>query len=250
MSHGVSLHLAARAYAWASLNIIVGSCAGSQLVHAVLVVSHVVVQLPREVLGHDRTHRRGELDTLVVERSDVGGHGVLEVAAGCHIHGVDKVCGLAVVVVEVEGQPVVEEAEVKTGVPCGGLLPCEVRVVNVRKIGHAVVAHWVEGVLCVWSVCGNPSVVANAFLLTCLTPTETELEVVDSLNVAEERLVVDAPSQGHRWEETPTAILVEARGTVVTQGEREHVPVQQGVVHAAEERHEEVLCLVECRSGV
>ena len=47
-------------------------------------------------------------------------------------------------------------------------------------------------------------------LLTSLTPSHTELQVVEPLHVLHERLVVDLPCKGCRWEVSPFLSLGEA----------------------------------------
>ena len=225
MPHGMSHHLTAGTNSAAGLHIVAVACATCQFVNLVLVVSYVVVHLPSEVLRYDRTNGCGELDTLVVQRADVVGLGILEVTASGHIHRVDQVSGLAVVVVEVEGQAVIEQAQVETCVPCGGLLPSEVRVIHIRTIGHAFVAQWIIGISLVGRIGRNPRIVTNTFLLTGLTPAETEFEVIDGLDITQERLIIDTPSKSQRGEQAPTAIFVETGRTIITQREGKHIPI-------------------------
>ena len=85
---------------------------------------------PVEIVGHDGAGVDGCLDTDVAECADVLVHHVGGGGAGSHGHEADEVFRFAEIPVEGHAHAVVEESEIKSDVPCGGLLPLEVGIVG------------------------------------------------------------------------------------------------------------------------
>ena len=194
-----------------SLYIVVVVVASYELINLVLVVGEVVCQLPTEVGSLDRTNSSSKLETGVVQRTDVAGQLVAEVATCRDKYCVDQVLGLAVVPVEVEHQTVAQEAQVETGVPGSGLLPGKVGIDCIRTIGCTVgECDVIVCVVNVWSVGSDVGIVADTFLLTSDTPTQTQFHVVDRLNILQEALFLHLPCKSYRWECTPLVAFREA----------------------------------------
>ena len=197
-------------------NLVVVSAAGHQLVNLVLVPSEVVADLPVPVFRLYGAPSSSHLDTGVVQRADVAGHLVREVGSHGNHNRVDQVLGLTMIEVEVQGQTVVQDSEVQTGIPCGGLLPSQCVVVGIRTIGAAIaVEQRIVSALFVGCICRNIRIVADSFLLTGDTPACAQLQVRKPFGVLQERLVVDFPSQGHGWEQAPLLVFAAVAGDPV-----------------------------------
>ena len=113
--------------------------------------------------------------------------------------------------VEATSQAVADEAEVETGVPCGGCFPLQVFVVSVRNVLVSLAECGIERLCACGLLVGSEvSIVTDTFLLAGHTPTQTELHLGDSLHVFQESLLVDFPTESYRWEVTPLVTLVEA----------------------------------------
>ena len=195
----------------------------------------------------DRVEVQAEFDTLVGHAADVGEQLVGEVGAHRDQHGVQQVLGVLPVQVEVTGNEVLGEAEVHADVGRDGLLPLDVGIVGARgQVEHAAVGTHVvlRGRTGGHLVVGQVGIVGDAALLAGHAPAEAELELVHAPDILEERLLLDVPGQRGGGEQAPAVVRREARGPVVTQGERGEIATLVGVVHAAVERHQEVLLAV------
>ena len=95
-----------------------------------------------------------------------------------------------------------EELEVETGiVGCGGL-PLQVLVVGIRTVKQTRVVDTEDGiasvdVVVVHIIRGKIVVVANAVLLTSLTPAKAELDLVNPIDVAQWCLLIDFPTESN-----------------------------------------------------
>ena len=223
-----------------------------ELCDFVLVPSHIEAGVPGEILGVDHTGTECSLKTEVAERTDVLVKHVGGERTGCSRHESQKVFGVTQIPVESHSETVVEETKVDTDVPS---LPFQICIVASRIIG-------VTDELSVLDVCTGPHIgivgtilalliyrhireVTAYRLLTGLTPTETELEVVDHISRRlEERHVVDFPSKGYRGEETPAVVFRETGSTVVTKSEGKEVCVLERIVQTSEERHKHKVAAV------
>ena len=113
--------------------------------------------------------------------------------------GIDEVGGVAVVSVDATRDAVVEEAPVESDVVGGGGFPLQFLVVVVGTVERTVVAGD-ERVEAVGSralgVGGNPNVVADAVLLSGLTPAQAELGLAEIIYVLHQRFFLDFPCEG------------------------------------------------------
>ena len=209
----------------------------------VVVPGGVEGEVPREVVGHDRLGVDAELHAVVLQRTDVLDEAGAEVGAHGNLHLVDEVLGLAVVSVEAAGDASVEEAEVESGVPRGGLLPLQVLVVGVGAQG--VVTLVTEEVLrvLVADVISRQvrEVLVHDRLLPGDTPAQTELQVGEGLDVAQEAFLLHLPCKGCRGELAPAVVVRETGGTVEAHREGEQVSVEERVVQTAEVGHQGVV---------
>ena len=244
MAYGVSLYLVTRTGTDATSHDDVAFA--SQLGNLVLVIGEVGGQLPLQVLCLDGTHGECSLDTLVLQRTDIAQHLVTEVRTCRNGGSVDQVGGLTIIVVYATADAVAEQGEVQTDVrSCGGL-PLQVLVIGIGTVEQTAVVEANEGITSVHTggvhvIGGKIIVVADAVLLTGLTPTETELQLVKPFGVLQEGLFVDLPTKCYRGEGCP--VVVETAGTVATYGGGNHVAVESDVVGTSEERYQVALLL-------
>ena len=175
----------------------------------VAVVGQVVVDGPQQVGGADGLPVQGHLDTGVAQRTDVLVECVAEVGHCREGSPVQQVGSLAIVPVDATTQALVHDTPVQTDVGgrCG--LPLQLGVVNVGPSLGAVAADIIERTHAAVAhhVGSKVVVVADAFLLTGLTPTETQFQVAEG-TIFHEVFLVDLPCQGCRGEQCP--VLLEA----------------------------------------
>ena len=223
-------------------HVVVRPIAACQLGDLAIVISQVEAQIPREVILYNRLGVDGKLNTLILQRTDVSVHLILEVRSSRYVDVVDQVIRAAEVVIHGTGQATVEETIVEASVIRRCALPLQILVVSVGAIRFAfAIANGVVGKAAVGGVGGKVGVVRTDVLLTRHTITEAELEVRQCIYILQESLFLHLPTEGERGEGTPAVILVEARGTVATDSSGEEVLIGQGVVQAAEEGDEVVL---------
>ena len=190
-------------------NLIIRIVACYELVNLVVVVGQVVTNLPTPILCYDRTISERELKTLVVELTYVACNLVAEVRTSCNSYSVDKVGCLTIIVVNACCESVVCKTKIKTCVVCSCLFPCKSSVKGIRTICQTIANNWIICSDTVGCIRGKIRIVANSFLLTCLTPAKTEFHVADCLYIAKDRLLLDFPCQSCRWEYAPALILME-----------------------------------------
>ena len=137
--------------------------------------------------------------------------------------------------VDVQGtlDPVLEQAEVDTGVVrCGGL-PAEDRrsqLVGIETVHRIVIVGQV-----VLAVEHGERGVGIDGLVAVLAPRQAELEVVErpaEARILDERFLGDVPAEGHRREDTVFAVLTEGGVAVATGRCREEVAGIVAVVGA------------------
>ena len=167
-----------------------------------------------------------ELETLVVHVTAVdrgGTHADLDHRLDVH----EQVARVLVIVVDTEGEAVVQEAGVETEVELLGGLPLQVGIRQTGRVGTVVSRVVVERVLIPRGVVvdgGGIRVVVQDVDVTVDTPGSTELQEGNGLTgniVAEERLVGNGPTGGDGGEEAPALVGgklggVERIGTEVT----------------------------------
>ena len=157
---------------------VLGTVQGDELV---LVEGDLEVALPLEIPGLDRITAEGDLETLVVDGSEItlrsgegGGAVALRTHVGREVQRHEHVGRLLVVRVDGQVEPVVEEAEVDTHIDLLLLLPVDTRVGDVgRTLGVA------EGGIGVVNV-RLPGAAADIGV-TGLSPAETDLTVADDI---------------------------------------------------------------------
>ena len=211
-----------------------------------MVVGEVARDFPHPVLGDNRTCGEHDFNTFVHQSTDIAGDLVREVGTASHECGVNQVGGLAVVSVYATREAVLEETEVQSGIiGCRGF-PLEVFIVGIRAIHQTISSHTHNGITAVListvDVVGvEVVVVSDAVLLTSLTPSQTELQLVEPSGILQELLFADEPAESCRREESP--VLLEAAGTVVTHCSSEHITVHERVVRTTIEADKVVLLL-------
>ena len=158
--------------------------------------------------------------------------------------GDQQVVGVLAIPVGREGQAVVEEAGVDTGVILLGGLPLQARVREAGRhgtVGRSTVAggRVVLVPLSVHGDGGGVAVAAQDVDITVDTPGSAEFQEGDGVAadiVAEERLVADGPAGGHGGEVTPAGLLGQLGGVVGvgTEVGLHAVAVVEGVHQTAE----------------
>ena len=137
------------------------------------------------------------------------------------------------------GDAVVQEAVVHADVVRSGLFPLQVGAVATGLQQVSAVVHGAgaaaEGIV------GHIHIVTYV-LLAGYTIAQAQFQVGEHVTaLLHEVLIDDAPSQGHRGEQTPAVVLAEAGGTVSTEGSCQQVAIHQIVVQTSEEGHQIVL---------
>ena len=183
----------------------------------------------------------GKFNTGVLEGTYVDSLVVTKAYTRSNAHGGNQVLGLAIVPVNGTVDASVEEAPVESDIPSGGGFPLQVLVIHFRAIG--VVIHVTKWILCI--LVGNHiatqiiEVVTNV-LLSCDTPTKTEFQFVECIDILQEALFVDFPCQAQGWECAPLMTVGKATGTIPTHGVGEEVAIEQTVVQTTEVAHQRV----------
>src|SRR5690554_1757367 len=111
---------------------IAGVIVDGQLGDSVLVIGHIVTQVPVQVPADNGASGDGELNPFVDQLTHVRKQLVAEVGSGCDTYCIQEVRGLAVVEVKSTGDTVVEEAIIKTGVIGCSLFPFQVLIIRQR----------------------------------------------------------------------------------------------------------------------
>ena len=203
----MSLGIVTRTCGYASGRDEITVISTDELGDLVLVVGDIVIHRPEPVAALDDLVIQSELDTGVAERSDIGSDLVAEVGTGCYVSCVDKVRSDTVVPVEASGKAVIGETEVETDIGRSRGLPVEVRVIGGRAEKLSATGDRIESVgtagLFINGEIRIVGVLDVEFLLTGLTPSETELEVAESLDILEEGLLLDLPGECEGREEGP-----------------------------------------------
>ena len=96
-----------------------------QLGNLVLIVGKVVVNGPVPILSLNRLSTDGNLDTLILHRSDVSHHGVLEVRTSSYVSAVQQVGSLTQISIDAESDSLIQNAEVQTDVISISCLPLQ-----------------------------------------------------------------------------------------------------------------------------
>ena len=230
----------ARGYA-----VVLVAFAAHQFRNLVVVPRNVVLEVPGEVLRHDGLHVETELNAIVLQRTDVLGHDAGRSRSHGDDDGVQQVGGLAVVTVQIPHEASVLGREVQTGVVGRRGLPLQTGIVG-RRTGRIVVlaAEGVHGIVVTDGVHRLVGEVGADALLTGLSPSEAQFQVVEPRGLLHELLTADAPgkSRGGEVTEACGGTLGEARRTVGTEGDGEEVALEQRVVDATEVGHQTVVC--------
>ena len=184
-----------------------------------------------------------KLPAGVVHVAHVGvGFLLTHIAGDRHLD--DHAVGLLHVIVDAEGQRVVEEAEVETEVGLLAFLPAQVfvgQVVRLRAVDHAGLLAEVVVVVATGSGLGAEAEVGNV-VNTVLTPAGAQLQVRQPVaGGLHELLVDDVPASRHRGERTVFLVRAEARATVAAHRGLQHVALVEVVADAAEERAQAML---------
>ena len=185
---------------------------GGQVVNVVLIIGEVVGHLPVQVLGNDWADSSHDLDTGIVEFTNVAVHLCTEVGTCGNVDVVDQVCGLAVVPVSTEAEAVVQERDVETYIIGRRLLPRQLRIVNAGAYRLTIAEEGIVSVVVVSRESGDVIEVANAskVLLTGLTISQTDFQVADSVVVAQESFFFHTPGKGGGREVAPLMSLRKA----------------------------------------
>ena len=194
-----------------------------------------------EVQVLDRGELVGSLHfhTLVAHETGVAPRAGLTYIGGHRNLDEHAVRGL-VVVVDGEVEGVGQEAQVYTHVGLDGTLPAEGRV------GQAGGLHTDDGGLVavedVVVVIGGEGGVTEGLegIGTIHTPGETDLGTGQPAGNVDVRFIVDVPAQGEGREITPLVVGTELGGTVLTDGELDHVALAVVVVGTAKVRGQAV----------
>ena len=144
----------------------------------VLVIAYVEAHVQYPVICLHWLAADGDFNTCVLQLTLVLQQGVVHVQTCWDGRGVEQVLGLTVVSVNAQSEAVLEHTEVDTHVVCCRCLPGEVLIVCQWLVHDAAqTCYWVVVVavgtpLIYWGV-----VLLAGVLLTCLSPSEAQLEV-------------------------------------------------------------------------
>ena len=162
-----------------------------------MIPTHIIGNIPCKVLGYDRLHVECHLNTIVLEGTYVLQQVITECGTCWYVNCCQQIGCLAIVTINVERETVVESSEVDTCIPCCGLFPSQLVVILVRTYSLVIVV--TERILSIrvtyyikWSIVE----VIDTILLTSLTPTYTEFEIIKPFYIFQEALVVDLPGKG------------------------------------------------------
>ena len=192
-------------------HVIIRTIASRQLRNFALVVGEVEAQVPREVLLRNGFGVDGELDALILQRTYVGVHLILEIRSGRYVHVVNQVVRTTEIVVYRPREATIQETVVHTGVVSRRSLPLEVLIVGVGTIRFAIaVAYRIVSVVLAGRIRGKIGVVRTNILLTCDTVAEAQFHVRQGVHVLEESLFFHLPTKGKRGECAPSMILMES----------------------------------------
>ena len=192
-----------------------------------------------QVLGRGELVGSLHFHTLVAHETGVAPRAGLTYIGGHRNPDEHAVRGL-VVVVDGEVEGVGQEAQVYTHVGLDGTLPAEGRV------GQAGGLHTDDGGLVavedVVVVIGGEGGVTEGLegIGTIHTPGETDLGTGQPAGNVDVRFIVDVPAQGEGREITPLVVGTELGGTVLTDGELDHVALAVVVVGTAKVRGQAV----------
>ena len=155
----------------------------------------------------------GEFEALVGHLAFVAGDCAGSGGAGRKGHVHEHVGGLLVIPVGRECQSAAQHGEVYADVGLGCCLPGEVGCAQVGLCygRDGVRLAFLEPFDAVDIVALEIGVVADARLVTGLSPAGAQLEVVDPLDVAQEAFLRNAPGCRERGEDTPAVVGMELR---------------------------------------
>ncbi|MNL37661.1 hypothetical protein D3C87_1598190 [compost metagenome] len=129
---------------------------------------------------------------------------VAEIRANRNRNGIEQILGLLVINIHAPRQPVVEKAEIQTGIGRSGLFPFDVLIVGSRG-SHVVksVAELVLGCVGTYGVDTQVRIVGDPILIAGDAVAQTKFQVAERLERPGEFLLVEPPSQRHGWEYPP-----------------------------------------------
>ena len=166
----------------------------------VLVVSSVDAQFYKPVLGLDRTTCDSYLKTLVFQCTCIHQERIVKVLTCSDGCCAEQVGCLADITIKVDGKSLVEHTIVETYVPCSSRLPSQFVIVCQWTVEYSWVVgnttDWIKVVITCTLLIGSGVVLSTCILLTGLTPTKSEFQVADSINIFQEFFVFDTPCEG------------------------------------------------------
>ena len=216
---------------------------GGELGDAGILEGDVSADAPVPVGSFHGDYVQGEFNTLVNQVSDVLDENVGKVLAQRHGGTVEQVEGVAVVHVHTGSDAVAPQTQVQTDVPGFSGLPLDILVERLGSqhvhIGTThVITHFLRGGASIEFLIRI--IVATDILLTGASPAQTEFEGAYGIHILEEVLILDVPGESGRREETPLIALGETGRAVSADRCGEQILGSDGIIHAAEEGHENI----------
>ena len=134
--------------------------------------------------------------------------------------------GIFIVPVKGKTQTVMEQRPVESDICLSRGFPGEIGVTE-RTLAvsrHRMLVTGLPPVLPVDTVSLQVSVIAYTCLVTGLSPTTTNLEIIDPVDIFHERLTGDTPSSTNGREETPAVLRSQFTGAIGTEVRRDDIP--------------------------
>ena len=154
------------------------------------------------------------------------------------------------IVIQCQGQSVVEPSEVNTRIILGGGLPLDVWIHRTTPCHHCrtTLVGAIERIVGRRQLLER-TIRANA-LVTCLTVRETELQVGEDIQVLDKLLLRCTPCEGTGKEGRPLVFVSKLRGTIRTHTCCKEILVHQGVVDTSQERNQALVTLVTAQGSL
>ena len=191
-----------------------------------MVPGKVIGHVPHKVFRNHRFHVKGKFHTVIFQRTDILQHLCIEVCTHRNLHTVQQIVCFTVIPVHITTDTSVKESEIQSGIISSSLLPLQIRIEGIgtrsmiicvsKRILCIIVTHHIQR---------HVGKIRTYILLSGNTPSQSELQVGQEIDIFQEVFFLHLPSQSQRGESTPAVSVSKTGRTIPAHGEGKQITV-------------------------